>query len=100
MVRQCHFLNGHKFEQTLVDYGGQGSPVCCSPWGFKKSDTTQRVNNFFYSQGVLVIVTGKYVSSNDLQFFSISQFGFFQNTERIDNPTLGHVELTKPNAAL
>ena len=40
MVRQCHFLNGHEFEQTLVDYGGQGSPVCCSPRGFKKSDTT------------------------------------------------------------
>ena len=39
MIRQCHFLNGHEFEQTLVDYGGQVSPVCCSPWGFKESDT-------------------------------------------------------------
>ena len=23
---------------------GQGSPVCCSPWGRKKSDTTERLN--------------------------------------------------------
>ena len=28
-----HWLNGHEFEQTLGDGGGQGSLVCCSPWG-------------------------------------------------------------------
>ena len=27
-------------EQTLGDCEGQGSPVCCSPWGLKESDTT------------------------------------------------------------
>ena len=26
-------LNGHEFEQTLGDGEGQGSLVCCSPWG-------------------------------------------------------------------
>ena len=25
--------------------GGQGSLVCCSPWGCKESDTTERLNN-------------------------------------------------------
>ena len=35
-----HQLNGHKFEQTLGDNEGQGSLVCCSPWGLKESDTT------------------------------------------------------------
>ena len=32
-----HRLNGHKFEQTLGDGEGQGSLVCCSPWGHKES---------------------------------------------------------------
>ena len=35
-----HRLNGHEFEQTLGDSEGQGSLVCCSPWGRKESDTT------------------------------------------------------------
>ena len=30
-----HRLNGHEFEQTPGDSGGQGSLVCCSPWGCK-----------------------------------------------------------------
>ena len=25
-------LNGHEFEQSLGDSGGQGSLPCCSPW--------------------------------------------------------------------
>ena len=34
-----HQLNGHEFKQALRDGEGQGSLVCCSPWGHKKSDT-------------------------------------------------------------
>ena len=34
-----HWLNGHKFEQTLEDGEGQGSLVCCTPLGHKKSQT-------------------------------------------------------------
>ena len=33
-------LNGHEFEQTLGDGGGQGSLVCCGPWGNEESDMT------------------------------------------------------------
>ena len=33
-------LNGHEFEQTQGDSGGQSSLVCCSPWGHKESDKT------------------------------------------------------------
>ena len=29
----------------LGDSEGQGSLVCCSPWGRKESDTTERLNN-------------------------------------------------------
>ena len=42
MVGWHHRLNGHEFEQTLEDSGGQGSLVCCSPWGHKESDTTEQ----------------------------------------------------------
>ena len=39
-----HWLNGHEFEQTPGDGEGQGSLVCCSPWGHKESDTTEWLN--------------------------------------------------------
>ena len=40
-----HWLSGHKFEQTSRDCEGQGSLVCCSPWGPKELDTTERLND-------------------------------------------------------
>ena len=40
-----HWLNGHESEQTLRDGKGQGSLVCCSPWGHKESDRTEPLNN-------------------------------------------------------
>ena len=36
-----HPLNGHEFGQTPRDSEGQGSLVCCSPWGCKELDTTE-----------------------------------------------------------
>ena len=39
-----HLLNGHEFEQALGVGDGQGSLVCCSPWGRKESDMTERLN--------------------------------------------------------
>ena len=45
MVGWHHRLNGHEFEQTLGDGEGQGSLACCSPWGRKESDTTERLNS-------------------------------------------------------
>ena len=41
MVGWHHRLNGHEFEQTPGNSEGQGSLVCCSPWGHYKSDTTE-----------------------------------------------------------
>ena len=40
MVGWHHLLNGHEFEQIPGDSEGQGSLVCCSPWGRKQSDMT------------------------------------------------------------
>ena len=45
MVGWHHRLNGHEFEQALGDGEGQGSLVCCSLWGCKESDMTERLNN-------------------------------------------------------
>ena len=33
MVGWHHQFTGHEFGQTLGDSEGQGSLVCCSPWG-------------------------------------------------------------------
>ena len=40
MVRYHHWLNGHEFEHTLGDSGGQRSLMCCCPWGRKELHTT------------------------------------------------------------
>ena len=45
MIRWHYHLNGHEFEQAPGDDEGQGSPVCCSPWGHKESDMTDQLNN-------------------------------------------------------
>ena len=44
MVGWHHQLNGYEFELTLGNDEGQGSLVCCSPWGPKESDTTEQLN--------------------------------------------------------
>ena len=45
MVGWHHQLNGHDFEQTPGDGDGKGSLTCCSRWGCKELDTTERLNN-------------------------------------------------------
>ena len=44
MVGWHHWLNGHEFECTLGVGDGQGGLMCCSPWGHKELDTTERLN--------------------------------------------------------
>ena len=44
MVEWHHWLNGQEFEQAPGDGEGQGGLACCSPWGHKESDTTERLN--------------------------------------------------------
>ena len=44
MVGWHHRLDGHEFEQVQRVGDGQGSLVCCSPWGRKESDMTERLN--------------------------------------------------------
>ena len=45
MVGWPHRLNGHESEQAPGDSEGQGGLACCSPWGRKASDSTERLNS-------------------------------------------------------
>ena len=53
-----HWLDGHEFEQPPGDGEGQGSLVCCSPWGRKESNMTEWMNwTVFY----LFHICGPYI---------------------------------------
>ena len=45
VVGWYHRLNGHESESTLGVGDGQGGLECCSPWGRKELDTTERLNS-------------------------------------------------------
>ena len=44
MVGWHHWLDGHEFEQAPGVGDGQGSLVCCSPWGCRELDMTVLLN--------------------------------------------------------
>ena len=72
MIGWYHRLNGHEFGQVLEDGEGQGSLTCCSSWGCKESDMTERLNN-----------------SNHLYGVSSSVFAIFLYTLLFNIPLLG-----------
>ena len=45
MVEWHHRIDEHEFEQALSVGDRLASRACCSPWGHKESDTTERLNN-------------------------------------------------------
>ena len=57
MVGWRHQLNGHVFEQAPGVGDAQGSLACCSPWGYKESDTTteQQQLHFVLFDAILFI---------------------------------------------
>ena len=44
MIGWHHQLDGYELEQALGVSDGQGSLVCCSPWGHKELDMTELLN--------------------------------------------------------
>ena len=54
MVGWHHWLNGQESEQAPGDGEGQGSLACCSPWGHKELDVTEKLNKNHQSSGLLV----------------------------------------------
>ena len=51
-VGWCHWLNRHELEQALGAGEGQGSLVCCSPWGhrFRHDLVTEQQQQYFLVQ--------------------------------------------------
>ena len=49
MVEWHHRFSGLEFGHTRGDGEGQESLTCCSPWGLKKSNTTERLNNNLFA---------------------------------------------------
>ena len=70
MVGQHHQLDGHEFEQALGDGEGQRSLACCSPWGHKQLDMTERLNN------------NPRQSTDTVQTLSNYQWHFSQNQDK------------------
>ena len=44
MVGWRHRLDGHEFEQAPGIGDGQGSLMCCDPWGRKDPATSEQLN--------------------------------------------------------
>ena len=57
MVGWHHRLDAHEFEQALGVGDGQGSLACCSSWGRRESDTTERLH--FHNFGERLKAGGK-----------------------------------------
>ena len=45
MAAWHHRFNGRESEQALGDAEGEGGLACCSPWGRKEPNMTERQNN-------------------------------------------------------
>ena len=94
-----HRLNGHEFEQALEVGDGQASLACCSPWGLRELDTTERLNwtdflifvfisitpgvglkrilLWFMSKSVLPLFSSKSFIVSSLIFISLIHFSSF-----------------------
>ena len=60
MVGWHHWLNGHGFGETPEVGDGEGGLVCCSPWGHKESDRTERLNwTDWYALEILLPVASR-----------------------------------------
>ena len=69
MVGWHHWLNGYEFEQTWRRCKRQGSPACCSPWGYKELDMTERPNNKWKMNAVMPLIA----TWMDLQIMILSK---------------------------
>ena len=56
MVGWHHQLNGREFQQAAGGSEGQGSQVCCRPWGHKGLDKTQPLHNNNNKSKVMITI--------------------------------------------
>ena len=81
MVGWHHRLNGHEFEQARGDSEGQGSLVCCSPWGHGRSDITGQLNKTRSYMEIL---------NKDTLRVKLKQITFWRLLTWMKLPTLNH----------
>ena len=72
MVGLHHRLNRHEFEQAPGVGDGQGSLVCCSPWGLKELDMTEQLN-WTELRNILFLQTWSYACVLKCLSFTIMQ---------------------------
>ena len=72
-MRWHHQLNGHEFEQAPGVGDGQGSQACCSPWGLKESDTTERLSLSLSKRSKCL----KKMTNSELRSFGIMKLQMF-----------------------
>ena len=94
MVGCHHRLNGHEFEQSPGDSEGQGSLGCCSPWGHKELDMTERLNNtpltypYQHISSYIPHLTGKGINKTEKKLFLIFLQLYVPNTPFFHVPEL------------
>ena len=79
MVGWHHRFDGHEFEKVPGVGDGQGSLACCSPWGLKESDMTERLTELRVTYDWIIGLFPNLVLSH----FSVSvpkQWPFFYAT--------------------
>ena len=59
-----HQLNDDEFEQTPGDSQGLGSQVCCSPWGRKEAQLSDRTTTTVLTSVRIVLICMSLVISN------------------------------------
>ena len=74
-----HQLNGHEFEQAPGAGEGQGSLVCYSPWGHKKSDMTERLN---WTELISILLLFSVFSDNLNHYIPAVKFVKFSNVPK------------------
>ena len=76
MVGWHHQFDGFEFEQAPGVGDGQGSLLCCSPWGCKEWDRTEWLN-WTESSYILYMVNWQFQKTIDPQVQWFSSCGFF-----------------------
>ena len=70
-----HRLSGHRFEQTPGDSEGQGSLVCCSPWGRKSWTWLNSSHLYLTTRKTIALTIRTFVSKViSLLFNMLSRF--------------------------
>ena len=94
-LKTFRYINGHEFEQALGVVDGQGSLVCCSPWGYKESDITEQLNwlryiwnrnykpDFFLKKHLAVKPVSSVICFQSLTFPKLLNYFHFHITAQI-----------------